>query len=178
MRLSKYHQMNSSFIIRNADEKDVLLIREIAYKVWPDVYTSILPEGQVTYMLGLIYSEESLKNQLLQLHHHFLILEQGGQAAGFASYSKEGDHLFKLNKLYVLTALQGKGAGGMLLNRVIEDIKKVNANALMLTVNRNNLNAKTFYEKRGFIVSREMRIDIGNGYIMDDFIMELQLETL
>jgi N-acetylglutamate synthase-like GNAT family acetyltransferase len=168
--------MNYSFLIRNAGVEDILIIQEIAYKVWPDVYTSILPDGQVDYMLRLIYSVDSLKDQMQHLQHHFLILEQDGIAVGFASYSREKDRLFKLNKLYVLTQLQRNGLGEMLLARVVADARKLDANALMLTVNRNNLNAKLFYEKRGFIVSRELKMDIGEGYFMDDLIMELKLE--
>ena len=168
--------MNKSLNIRDADENDVALIKEIAYKVWPDAYNGILPLGQVPYMLDLIYSEESLKNQILHLKHRFLILERDGQAVGFASYSNEGGAVFKLNKLYVFTELQGKGAGGMLLNWVIKNIREEHASTLILTVNRNNLNAKNFYEKRGFKVNREVKIDIGGGYFMDDYIMELKLD--
>ena len=168
--------MDNSLRIRDGHEKDVDLIKEIAYKVWPDVYNSILPPGQVAYMLELIYSVESLKNQIQRLHHHFLILEQEGRGVGFASYSEVNNSNFKLNKLYVLTELQGKGAGGMLLDRVINNIKQEHAKSLMLTVNRDNLNAKHFYAKRGFKVTREEKADIGNGYVMDDYIMELKLE--
>jgi len=166
--------MGNAFIIRDADERDVYLIQEIAHKVWPNTYSSILPEGQVEYMLQLIYNPESLKNQMKNLHHRFLILEQEGRGLGFADYSIVEPGLFKLQKLYVLTELQGKGAGRYLLDEVIKNIRRENAETLILTVNRNN-NAKSFYEKQGFKVSREEKVDIGNGYIMDDYIMELRL---
>ncbi|MEI9808163.1 MAG: hypothetical protein WDO16_09960 [Bacteroidota bacterium] len=41
-------------------------------------------------------------------------------------------------------------------------------------MNRSN-NAKLFYEKIGFIVIREEDIDIGNGYLMNDYVMEKQV---
>lgn len=48
------------------------------------------------------------------------------------------------------------------------------AKALQLQVNRRN-NAKYFYEKNGFSVIKEFDFDIGNGYVMDDYVMEKQL---
>src|SRR6478735_12474326 len=98
--------MENAFTIRDADKRDVYLIQEIAHQVWPNTYGSILPEGQVEYMLELIYSPESLKNQMNNLHHRFLILEQEGRGLGFAAYSFIESRLFKLHKLYVLTELQ------------------------------------------------------------------------
>jgi len=166
--------MENAFTVRDADERDVYLIQEIAHKVWPNTYGSIVPEGQVEYMLELIYTPESLKNQMNNLNHRFLILEQEGRGLGFASYSSIEPGLFKLQKLYVLTELQGKGGGKFLLEEVIKNIRRENGETLILTVNRNN-KAKNFYEKRGFKVIREEKVDIGNGYVMDDYIMELRL---
>jgi ribosomal protein S18 acetylase RimI-like enzyme len=41
-------------------------------------------------------------------------------------------------------------------------------------VNRRN-KARNFYEKNGFYVIEEINLDIGNGYVMDDYIMEKKL---
>ena len=45
---------------------------------------------------------------------------------------------------------------------------------LSLNVNRFN-SALTFYEKIGFKIIDEVNVDIGNGYFMEDYIMEKQL---
>ncbi|WP_431021594.1 hypothetical protein, partial [Chromobacterium phragmitis] len=42
---------------------------------------------------------------------------------------------------------------------------------LMLTVNRHNAEAIAVYEKRGFRVRGEVAADIGNGFVMDDYVM-------
>ena len=166
--------MDSSFVLRDANNDDIYLIGEIAYKVWPLTYGEILPAGQLEYMLEKIYSPGSLKNQMQDLHHHFLILEQEGRGVGFAAYSEIEPGVFKLHKLYVLTELQGRGAGRILLERVIKNIQGENGETLVLNVNRNNP-AIHFYEKQGFKVSREEKIDIGGGYFMDDYVMRLGL---
>jgi ribosomal protein S18 acetylase RimI-like enzyme len=50
-----------------------------------------------------------------------------------------------------------------------------NQEALLLNVNKNN-NAQYFYNKLGFIISKEEVIDIGNGYVMDDYVMEFLIK--
>ena len=61
-----------------------------------------------------------------------------------------------------------------MINYIIEEIKKLNASSLFLQVNRYN-NAKTFYEKLGFTEIDFINLDIGNGYFMNDYVMEKKL---
>lgn len=44
----------------------------------------------------------------------------------------------------------------------------------LITVNRNN-DAKRFYERRGFEIIKEADFDIGNGYFMNDYVLEKKL---
>jgi len=69
-----------------------------------------------------------------------------------------------------------KGAGKKLIEYIILAIKKAGATALQLNVNRMNA-AKIFYEKLGFTVLYEEDIAIGNGYFMNDYIMEKKIES-
>jgi ribosomal protein S18 acetylase RimI-like enzyme len=73
-----------------------------------------------------------------------------------------------------LPETQGKGIG----KKVIDEIEKLaldnNSTALILNVNRFNT-ALGFYKKIGFEVVDEVNIDIGNGYLMEDYVMEKQL---
>ena len=104
----------------------------------------------------------------------FIIVYEDGNPVGFASYSEEGAQRWKLNKIYVLQNQQGKGTGKYVINYIIEEIKKKNANSLFLQVNRYN-NAKAFYEKLGFMEIDFINLDIGNGYFMNDYVMEKKL---
>jgi GNAT superfamily N-acetyltransferase len=73
--------------------------------------------------------------------------------------------------LYVLPQIQGKGVGKIFI-QYINDIAKENANlGLILNVNKYN-KAKDFYLKYGFEITKSIIVDIGKGYIMDDYIME------
>lgn len=47
----------------------------------------------------------------------------------------------------------------------------MNATVLELNVNRQN-KARIFYEKFGFVIVEEKDIPIGNGYFMNDYVMQ------
>ncbi|WP_298138799.1 GNAT family N-acetyltransferase [Flavobacterium sp.] len=152
------------------------IIRDLAYQIWPNAYGEILSKEQLEYMLNLIYSIDSLEKQI-DNGHTFLLVEDGNQYVGFASYelNYENSNKTKIQKLYVLPQIQGKGIGKKLID-FIKEIAVENKNlSLVLNVNRFN-KAKDFYEKYGFEIIKEVKIDIGNDYIMDDYVMELQLK--
>jgi ribosomal protein S18 acetylase RimI-like enzyme len=104
----------------------------------------------------------------------FLIIYADGIPAGFASYQEMQSGIFKLHKIYVLPSQQGRGTGRFLADFIIDDIKKRGGTALQLQVNRHN-KAKIFYEKLGFRVKEDADIAIGNGYFMNDYIMEKKI---
>ncbi len=165
--------MTSTVNIRTGISADIPFIQGVAVGTWPATYGKILKEDQLDYMLGLFYSESALQEQMNN-GHTFLIAEAGDNAIGFASFNLIDTAVYKLQKLYLLPVAQGTGAGKLLLNEVIERIKAKGCKKLHLNVNRYN-NAKGFYEKMGFAVISEEDIAIGNGYFMNDFVMELPL---
>ena len=125
-------------------------------------------------MLDLMYSSESLAKQMDD-GARFLLVSDGSMPVGFASYQEIEPAIYKLHKLYVLPAEQGKGTGRKIIDNIISQIKPAGAKALRLQVNRNN-KAKNFYEKFGFKIREEIKLDIGQGFYMDDYIMELTIE--
>jgi diamine N-acetyltransferase len=172
--------MNTSaeLVIRFADLDDIPTIGYLAQQIWPVTYGAILPQGQLEYMLEMMYSPESLNNQITKQHHRFLMAELDEEAVGFASFGAlEDEGVYKLHKIYVLPQTQGLGVGRALLDFVTEQILEEGASALRLYVNRYN-KAKDFYEKQGFSVTREVDTEIGNGFRMTDFEMEKPVQKM
>ncbi len=164
------------FEIKKADVKDIPLIRELTFRVWPQTYASILSQAQIDYMLNMMYSENSLAKQMKDEGCQFIIAFEDGNPVGFASYSETQPQKWKLHKIYILPNQQGKGTGKLVINYVINEIKQQNAVSLYLQVNRDN-NAKAFYEHIGFSEVDFINLDIGSGYFMNDFIMEKKLNV-
>ena len=161
------------FHIKNASINDAKLIRTMALEIWPKAYAHILTAEQLTYMLDLMYTEEALQQQMQQ-GHRFLIVYDDIEPVGFAAYSEIEPRVYKLHKLYVLPSQQGKGTGKFLIEYIISDIKTNDAATLRLNVNRHNT-AKIFYEKLGFEVIASEDVDIGNGFFMNDYVMEKKM---
>jgi ribosomal protein S18 acetylase RimI-like enzyme len=157
-----------------ATENDIPAIQQIAYETWPTTYGEILSPEQLKYMLGLMYSQETLAKQM-QDGHCFFMAKADEKTIGFAGISPtEKPARWKLQKLYVVPTTQQKGTGKTLLAFVENYVKKVGATDFSLQVNRNN-NAKSFYEKMGFTIESSADFDIGEGYWMNDFVMVKQL---
>jgi ribosomal protein S18 acetylase RimI-like enzyme len=163
------------FEIRNATTEEIPLIRELTFRVWPQTYASILSQEQIDYMLDMMYSEASLQKQMTIEGSRFIIVYEDGNPVGFASYAETEPERWKLHKIYVLQNQQGKGTGRFVIDHIIEEIKKKNASSLFLQVNKHN-KAKAFYEKLGFSEIDFINLDIGNGFFMNDYIMEKKLK--
>lgn len=162
--------------IVSAGVADIPVVRSIALATWPVAYREILSPEQLWYMLDLMYSEQALQEQMVRLGHHFVIARFAGEALGFASHSGVSDvpGTARLHKLYVLSGQQGLGIGSVLLAAVVRAAKKAGHVRLELNVNRSNP-ALGFYKRHGFRVLRDEVIDIGQGYVMDDHVLELEL---
>jgi len=164
--------MEDVLIIRTADADDINTIGYLAYQIWPTAYKDILTFEQLHYMLQYFYSPNSLRDQMLKKNHVFLIAEtEDEHPIGFASYSKVSIDSFKLHKLYVLPGFQNLHVGKSLLECVIEEIIEAGGKKLLLNVNRNN-KAISFYEKLEFRIIGKEDVDIGNGFVQEDYVME------
>lgn len=154
------------------DEGQLNSIKELAEEIWPCTYNSILTNGQISYMMDLMYSENALQQQLKNGVLFYLVLfndKEVGYTAVEPNY-KEGDQLY-IHKLYILPQLQGIGLGKKVIESIIDIAKNRKLSSISLNVNRFN-KAQFFYEKLGFNIKKEEDIDIGNNYYMNDYVMQ------
>ena len=156
------------------DATDFNSIQMLAEEIWPVAYSHILSQEQLRYMLDLFYHPNALKLQHTEQKHRFIIaFDDHNNACGFASFSKMPDeeNRYRLHKLYVLPKLQGRGLGNAFIQQITEEIQRDEPVYLELNVNRYNA-AISFHKKCGFSIIREEDIEIGNGYFMNDYVME------
>ncbi len=145
-------------------------LSELASKIWNVHYPGIIGQQQVDYMLKLMYSIETLKQQL-QEENIFLAVYENGSMKGYLSFSKESPGKYFIHKWYVDIETQGKGYGRALFDEAFRDIE---FEEVRLTVNRQNIQAVNFYFKFGFTIEKAADFDIGNGFYMNDFVMLLK----
>lgn len=167
-------------------------IREIAHATWPDTFSDILSQAQIAYMLDMMYSQQAMEKQVAGGHVFHLLLErepQEGSAARpylrggrqrirpVAYVSHQLDYLpgtTKIHKLYALPSVQGRGYGKLLIAKVEALARASGQETLRLDVNYAN-RAVGFYEYLGFEKVGRFDTDIGNGYLMEDWVMEKSL---
>jgi ribosomal protein S18 acetylase RimI-like enzyme len=162
-------------LLRKAKEEDMSIISNLAELIWPQTYSEYISEEQLRYMLDLMYNKGELLSQLQQ-GYTFLIAEDGIKDVGFACSSlvDAETQTYKLHKLYVLPETHGKGVGKILINEVKNLAERNGGKFLQLNVNRNN-KAKDFYLKGGFKIKETVDVNIGNGFFMNDYVMELPI---
>lgn len=162
--------------ITPATSNDFKTIQDIAYKTWPATYGTILSEEQLSYMLTNFYSEETLKDNLVNKGHHFILALEDDNCLGFASFEHnyQNKNITHIHKIYILPETQGKGIGKKLLDAVEQSGIKETSQIISLNVNRYNT-ALGFYKKNGFEITQEVDIAFGEGYLMEDYIMEKKL---
>lgn len=160
--------------IRLANTDDLTTVEKLAREIWPVAYDGIVPPEQLAYMLDLIYNNDTLRNQMLNQQHTFLMAELDGEPIAFAAYSTVEPGISKLHKIYVHQKTQGQGIGKQLIDHIVSQLRTQHLHTLRLNVNRQN-KARFFYEKLGFEITKEEDIDIGKGYFMVDYVMEKKL---
>ena len=153
---------------RKAGIGDINEISRLAKMIWHQHYLSLIGEAQVKYMLELMYSAEALTVQISVKKHQFFLIESNGENIGFISLNNiHGDEWF-LNKFYIDQGKANKGIGGYIFNSIVELLQP---KKITLTVNRGNYKSINLYFKLGFKIEKCESFDIGNGFVMDDFVM-------
>lgn len=155
---------------------DLPIIIDLTKKIWPVAYGEILSKSQLDYMIDKFYNEAALREQIEGKGHIFYLAQnENGNYVGFFSYEINCEpHKTKIHKIYVLPETQGTGLGRQFFELVKEKVIENNQKSIFLNVNKYN-NAIHFYTKLGFIKVKDEVIDIGNGYVMDDYVMEVAI---
>jgi diamine N-acetyltransferase len=161
-----------SIRIVDATEADLGAVAELAGVIWRRHYPGIITPGQIDYMLALGYSHEALRRFIVESGAGLLLAHVGERLVGFAAYYRPDrtDEL-KLDKLYVHHDYQGQGIGSRLMAQVEAAAAAQALPTLILNVNKNNVQAIRAYQASGFATRESVVVDIGGGYVMDDYIM-------
>ena len=154
---------------KTATQRDIELIRALALEIWTTCYPGIISMEQIEYMLGLMYSSETIDKEISE-GIIWKLMEYKSEPIGFVSVTISNNGSAKLNKLYMKNNHHGKGFGQQALKHVVDDAKQLHLKQVYLTVNKGNVSAIKAYEKFGFTRIESIVNDIGGGYVMDDFI--------
>lgn len=147
---------------------------QLASEIWNDNYKGIISQNQIDYMLDMMYNPNRLQQDLDDNYQWEFIL-YNNEIVGYLAYVIQDDNRVFLSKIYLKTSVQGLGLGKLALQHVKIYAKKSNATAVYLTVNKGNIKGIRAYKNTGFTIINEEITDIGNGYVMDDYVFEYKI---
>lgn len=156
-------------------ESDFDTVATLADTIWRSHYATMISVAQIDYMLDGRYVPSRMRQYLDSDQRWMWVLRVDGEAAGYCSCSLSDDDAMKLEQLYLLSTHKGKGLGGLMLRHVEAHARALARSRLYLTVNKGNTDSIAIYRKSGFVVREEAVFEIGNGYLMDDYVMEKPL---
>ncbi|NVK21539.1 MAG: GNAT family N-acetyltransferase [Kangiellaceae bacterium] len=155
-------------------EEELIAIQTLAKVIWKEHYQPIIGLQQVEYMLDKFQSVEAMQSQILDGYYYFQICSDQA-LIGYLAYKIHENELF-LSKIYLSKDARGKGYARTAINFLEGVAKQHSLFCIQLTVNKNNTNTIAAYEKIGFIKKEAVVMDIGNGFVMDDFVMEFTVD--
>lgn len=152
---------------------EIKALHPLIEEIWGEVFTPIIGEEQVDYMLHTYQSEANIQQEIADGAKYFLLLDKE-TPVGYTAYELQADALY-ISKLYLKSDLRGKGYSSSVFAWFEEVAKAQGLSKLYLRVNKENTRAMQVYEHKGFEITQTKVSDIGHGFVMDDFIYTKKL---
>lgn len=165
--------MDNYNIIAATTDKQLQEVATLASHIWHEHFIPIIGETQVDYMLDRFQSFPALKAQIDEGYEYFQIYSEG-RLSGYTGIHAEKDALF-LSKLYIKKEARGRRISSLTLEYLIQLCKNRGINRIWLTCNKYNASTLSVYDHMGFQQIDSQVADIGNGYVMDDYILGLKI---
>ena len=150
---------------------DIEAVASFARDVWSEFYIPLIGKAQVDYMVGRFQSAEAIREQL-DTGYEYFIVRRRAVLIGYLCVKPEpaGGELF-VSKFYLHKSSRGSGTGRVCMEFIEQLARQRGLTRLWLTVNKGNPSVRV-YERLGFRIAADVVIDIGSGFVMDDYRME------
>lgn len=160
-------------IVKAENSGQAKIIASLANEIWTHHYLPIIGESQVQYMLEKFQSFEKINFEISSGEAVYYIMYADENPAGYCAIKVEEKRIF-LSKLYVHKDFRKTGFGKMMLSYLVENFN--NKEYMYLSVNKQNTHSIAAYQKMGFVIADSITKDIGNRFVMDDYVMKLALK--
>lgn len=166
--------MNISFIPVETEE-DIDRLTALANEIWNEYWPALIGQAQTDYMVEQFQSRGAIVRDMNEhaYEYWFLQAEDDGRVVGYTGGHVEPEtNRFFISKIYLLAPERGCGFASQTI-RFYEDLcRNRGLRAMYLTVNKHNDLGVRAYLSKGFETIDSVETDIGQGFVMDDFIME------
>ncbi len=160
-----------NILVPATDPSRIETIARLARAIWTDHYVPVIGKEQTDYMLDRFQSAEAIRSQIELESVLYFLIAPDGQPAGYVAVQPRENDLF-LSKFYIEKSRRGQGLGKAALRRIEQMAEELHKPAITLTVNRRNSSSIAAYSRFGFRITDRIVTDIGDGFAMDDYIMQ------
>lgn len=158
--------------------EDRAALAALASEIWHEYWPALIGDAQTDYMVENFQSLEAIERDMREhaYEYWFMRAEDDGRIAGYTGGRVEPEtNRFFISKIYLRAEERGHGFASQTI-RFYEDLCRARGlAALYLTVNKHNDLGVRAYRGKGFETIDSVETDIGQGFIMDDFIMEKRI---
>lgn len=166
--------MNATFEkVETAEQQEQLA--ELAYEIWNEYWPALIGQAQTNYMVEQFQSLPAIKRDMAEnaYEYWFVHAADDGRIVGFTGGHEEPEtNRFFISKIYLLAAERGKHFASSVIEFYENLCRERGFSAMYLTVNKGNELGVRTYTGKGFETIEAVETDIGEGFIMDDFIMQ------
>ncbi len=173
--------MTPTVSVRPADASDAEVLARLGAHTFAETFAADNTAEDMDAYLSSAFSPERTAEELADKTSVFFIAEVGGEAAGYAKLCRgeppscvEGESAIELARLYVGQQWLGRGVGQALMQRCVDEARRVGARTMWLGVWERNFRAQAFYRKWGFRRVGEQIFMLGSD-AQTDWVMQCEL---
>lgn len=159
--------------IEQVKKDDITSLSKFATEIVREHFDPIVGKEQNDYMLRKFQTAEAITEQIASGYRYYWV-KYDGHKAGFVAFFPKDEKMY-LSKFYVHKDFRGKHISHTMMDFVEDETRKQNLHAIFLNVSRHNDAVISIYKHLGFSVLRTENNDIGNGFYMDDYVLEKTL---
>ena len=151
-----------------------MAVVSLAQIIWNEWFPSIISQEQVNYMVEKFQSMPAIDEAITEKGYEYFLMILGDTPIGYMGVAPD-DGALLLSKLYLMKPFRGQRRSNLFFDKAEEVAKEKGFTKVRLFVNRHNYNSVRVYLRKGFRIVDEVKTDIGEGFICDDFLMEKDL---
>ncbi len=154
---------------------DIRECASLAAEIWNQHFSSILSQEQIDYMVSRFQSENALEEQIEREGYSYYFFTADGERVGYFGICPKEDKTMFLSKIYMKKAHRGKGYASKGFEFIKDVAKEQGCGKIWLTVNRYNESSIAVYEHWNMKRDGVRTTEIGQGFIMDDYVYSFSL---
>ncbi|OUP09192.1 GNAT family N-acetyltransferase [Collinsella sp. An2] len=149
-------------------------LAELAGGIWREYWPALIGADQTEYMVAQFQSLDAIRRDMAEHdYEYWFICAEDGHVVGYTGGHVEPEtNRFFISKIYLLAAERGRGYARAVVEFYERLCRERGLRAMHLTVNKHNELGVRAYRGTGFATIDSVETPIGEGFIMDDYIME------